>query len=268
MNDTTAPSTPQRLLIAIDGPAGAGKSTVARSVAERLGIPYLDTGAMYRCAGLMAQEAGLVPPLDEADGERLAELLRQADLRFETTAAGLRVSIDGRDVTAAIRTPEAGEMASAVSALSAVRRALVPLQRTMAEASGGVAEGRDIGSVVFPDADLKVFLTAHPQERARRRLGDLRARGIDATLDEVRRAQQERDLRDTSRRDSPLIVARGAIVIDSTHMTQEEVVQRILDELASRIPGVLDSIGGDAVKSRNYGRLAHDKGAASGEEEF
>ncbi len=266
MNTTTIHTASQRVMIAIDGPAGAGKSTVARKIAERLGIPYLDTGAMYRCAGLIAREVGLVPPLDETGAERLAALLRKADLKFVTTGKGLEVSIDGRDVTEAIRTPEAGDMASAVSALSAVRRALVPLQRKMAAATGGVAEGRDMGSVVFPDADLKVFLTAHPDERARRRLADLRARGIEASLDGVRRAQQERDLRDTSRKDSPLVVAHGAIVIDSTHMTLEDVVERILMELNSRIPGVLDRIGVDAVKSRNYGRLAHYQGDASGED--
>jgi len=268
VSETTNPTTPHRLIIAIDGPAGAGKSTVAQSLAGLLGVPYLDTGAMYRCAGLIAREAGLIPPLSESDGERLAVLLRENELCFEATRRGLRAFINGRDVTNAIRTPEAGEMASAVSALSPVRRALVPLQRRMAQASGGVAEGRDIGSVVFPDADLKIFLTAHAEERARRRLNDLRARGVKATLEEVRRSQQERDLRDTSRLDSPLKVAHGAIVIDSTRMTQEEVVERILEELASRVPGVLDSIGADAVKSRNYGRLAHCQGAASGEEEF
>ena len=253
---TRKPSANPSIIIAIDGPAGAGKSTIAKMVSERLGIPYLDTGAMYRAAGLVARDAGMLPPYRSEDEERLVDLLQQAKLDFEPTADSFRVFINGRDVSRAIRTPEAAALASAVSAVSAVRRILVPIQRRMGETSGGVAEGRDIGSVVFPDATLKIFLTATPEERAQRRWKDLLEKGAETSLDDVREAQRKRDFQDTSREDSPLQVPRGAVVIDSTAMSQEQVVERIFQELRKRTGNPLDSIGDDAVKSRNYGRLA------------
>jgi len=225
-----------RPVIAIDGPAGAGKSTVARMLAQRLGVPYIDTGAMYRAVGLLAIRAGLRPPFGERDEARLEALAREHRITLEPGQEGVRVLLDTEDVSAAIRSPEAAAMASAVSTVPGVRRALVPLQRAMAATSGGVMEGRDIGTVVLPDADLKVFLTATPDVRAMRRLRDLQKRGIETTLEAVREEQAERDLRDTTRRDSPLAVPRGALVIDSSALGPEEVVERIVAHLG-RIRG-------------------------------
>ncbi len=255
-HSSQSPQTP--LIIAIDGPAGAGKSTVARLLAGRLGIPYLDTGAMYRAVGLLARRNGIVPPYSPEDGERIAELLREHELAFEPTGEGFAVLLDGEEITGEIRSPEAAELASAVSALPPVRRALVPLQRRMAEGTGGVAEGRDVGSVVFPDATLKVFLTASAEERARRRWEDLRKAGRDIALREVLEQQRRRDLRDTTRSDSPLLVPEGAVVLDTTRLGPEGVVERILGELVEKSGIVLDTTAEDAVRSRNHGRLAHE----------
>jgi CMP/dCMP kinase len=222
----------RHLIIAIDGPAGSGKSTVSRLLALRLGIPYVDTGAMYRAAALMAVRAGLEPPFDAGDGETLARIVEESRIELTPSADGVRMLVDDVDVSREIRTAEMAKLASDVSALSAVRTALVALQRQLASEAGGVLEGRDIGSVVAPDADLKVFLTAGADERAQRRFRELRDRGSTTSLEEVRRQQQQRDLQDTTRSDSPLHVARGSVVLDSTGLSPETVVDRILEELA------------------------------------
>ncbi len=221
-----------RLIIAIDGPAGAGKSTVASHLASRLGIPFLDTGAMYRAVGLLAIQDGLEPPLDELGSTRVVDLMDRHRIEVEAANGGTTILVDGRDVGADIRSPECSLMASAVSALAEVRKALVPLQRELGLQKGGVMEGRDIGTVVFPDADLKVFLTASVDERARRRHDDLREREVDTSLEEVREQQQQRDLQDTSRAESPLQVARGSVVVDTTGLTLDEVVERLFEEVA------------------------------------
>jgi cytidylate kinase len=194
-------------VVAIDGPAGAGKSTVARGVAERLGFTYLDTGSMYRAVALAARDRDVAPAT-------IAQGL-QID-------SGERIVVDGRDVTDEIRTPEISEAASRAAADPAVRKAVVAQQRRLLEAGDWVAEGRDIGSVVAPDADVKVFLTADPAERARRRAAEL---GVDEAT--VRADQAIRDERDRTREHSPLQPAPGAVVLDSTHMTLPEVVERI-----------------------------------------
>ena len=194
-------------MVAIDGPAGAGKSTVARAVADALGFTYLDTGAMYRAVALAATERG-VPAGSIA-----------ASLRIEP---GERTLLDGRDVTDEIRTPAVSEVASRVAADPEVRRAVVAEQQRRLSAGDWVAEGRDIGTVVAPDAEVKVFLTADPAERARRRAAEL---GVDAAT--VLAEQTIRDERDRTREHSPLAPAEGAVVIDTTGMTFAEVVGRI-----------------------------------------
>jgi cytidylate kinase len=197
------------MLIAIDGPAGAGKSTVARAVARALGFPYLDSGAMYRCVGLLSLKA---------PERRASELANAARIEL-----GARVILDGRDVTEAIRTPEVSEAASRVAADAGVRRALVAKQRELIAHGDWVAEGRDIGTVVAPDAPLKVFLTADPHERARRRAAEL---GADPAT--VLSEQALRDERDYQREHSPLRPASGAVTLDTTGLSVEEVVERIV----------------------------------------
>jgi cytidylate kinase len=212
------------LIIAIDGPAGSGKSTLARAVAEHLGCRHLDTGAMYRAVTLLALRSGVT-----GDAEAAAALAREM-----TLAVNGVVVLDGEDVTAAIRTPEVDAAVSEVSAHPAVRSELVARQRRWAAESGGaVVEGRDIGSVVFPDARLKVFLTAHADERARRRAEQLASVERDdpvATGDAVA-AIARRDGLDSSRAISPLVVPDGAIVVDSTGRPVADVVEEVLSYL-------------------------------------
>jgi CMP/dCMP kinase len=207
------------MLIAIDGPAGAGKSTVAHRLAHRLELTYLDSGAMYRCVGLLKLESPDRPP---------AALARSARIAFATVAAsaedapGARVLLDGRDVSDAIRAPEVSEAASRVAADAGVREALVAKQRELVAGGDWVAEGRDIATVVAPDAELKVYLTADPAERARRRAVELG--GDQAT---VMAEQTLRDERDSTLGRSTLQAAPGAVVLDTTGMTIEQVVERI-----------------------------------------
>jgi cytidylate kinase len=223
------------VLIAIDGPAGAGKSTVAGRLAARLGVPYLETGAMYRAVALLALREGLTTTLDELAAKRVTHLMKEHPIDVEADIKGTRILIDGEDVSSDIRTPECSLMASAVSAIPEVRRALVPLQRRLGLEKGGVMEGRDIGTVVFPDADLKVYLTANAEERALRRHRDLSERDIEVSIDQVREEQTRRDRQDTSRADSPLQVARGSVVVDTTGLTLDEVVDRLAEEVATQL---------------------------------
>lgn len=243
MTAAPVPQPRRPLVIAIDGPAGAGKSTIARLLSERLGLPYLDTGAMYRAVGLLARRAGMQPPFRRDEEARLAALVDGHRIDVGAGDGDTVVTIDGEDVSHAIRASECSAMASAVSAVSAVRRALVPLQRDQAHRHGGVLEGRDIGTVVVPDADLKVFLTATADERALRRQRDLARRGLEEDLDAIRREQERRDHQDSSRSDSPLMVAEGSLVIDTSTMSPDEVVDRIVSELPRTGSGDLDTPG-------------------------
>ena len=225
-----------KILVAIDGPAGAGKSTIAARLAHRLGVPYLDTGAMYRAVALLALRDGLPTALDEAAAARVVELMENHRIEVSSGVTGNRIEIDGDDVSSEIRTPECSLMASAVSAIPEVRHALVPMQRRLGLEKGGVMEGRDIGTVVFPDADLKIFLTASAEERAQRRHRDLADGEVATSIDEVREQQNRRDLQDTSRSESPLQVAPGSVVVDTTDLSLDKVVERLLAEVANLFP--------------------------------
>jgi cytidylate kinase len=218
----------RRILIAIDGPAGAGKSATARELAVRLGLPYLDTGAMYRAVGLLARRAEIGPRLDEAANAAVVGLARALDVRFSGDPRAQRVILDGVDVTEALRDPAVSEMSSVVSVIPEVRREMVRRQREMAARTGGVIEGRDIGTVVFPDATLKVFLTAEPEVRAKRRFDELLRRGVAVRWEDVLAEQRERDRRDSTRPDSPLRPAEGAVIVDTSRLTLPEVVDAVL----------------------------------------
>jgi len=218
--------------VAIDGPAGAGKSTVARLLARRMGYLYIDSGAMYRAVALKAIQSGI----DPAEADAVAALARGARIAFrpdpdsEDDEAPQCVLLDGEDVSAEVRRPEVAQLASVVSAIPGVRSALVAQQQAMGAQGGVVMEGRDIGTVVFPNAELKVYLTASPEERAVRRLKELEARGIvgDASLEQVRAEQDERDARDATRPVSPLVAASDAVQLESDGLTPAEVVDDIL----------------------------------------
>lgn len=222
----------KRLVIAIDGPVGAGKSTVARRLAEALGYVYIDSGAMYRAMGWKAAQAGV----DLRDGERVAALARITDIRVAPGPAGPRVLVDGQDVTAALRTRAMDEASSVVSTYPEVRQRLVTLQRAMAAVGGIVMDGRDIGTVVLPNADLKFYLDADLTVRAARRLEDLKRGGADADLAAIQADVARRDARDRGRETSPLTAAADAIRIDSTTLTADEVVSRML----AAVRGILE----------------------------
>ena len=218
------------IIVAIDGPAGAGKSTVAKRLAKELGYTYMDTGAMYRAFALKAARDGI--DLENEDALRAA--LAATNIELHEDAGGPRVVLDGRDVAGEIRTPELSQSASKVSALKPVRERMVELQRAMGARGGIVAEGRDIGTVVFPGAEVKVFLTAGSDERARRRFAELKGNGKGVTLEETVAEMEQRDRRDREREYAPLRQADDAIAIDSTGMTVDEVLERIMKEIKKK----------------------------------
>jgi cytidylate kinase len=213
-----------KLIIAIDGPVGSGKSTLARRVAEMMGYVYIDTGAMYRALALKALRRGL--SFDDTD--QLVALARETRIDLRAQDGTQRVILDGEDVTTAIRTPDVSQAASKVAVVPGVRKVLVAEQRRAGEQGGVVMEGRDIGSVVFPDAGLKIFLTASPEVRAERRWREHQQKGeaidLARTLEEIR----ERDQRDRERSASPLVRAPDAVVVDSTAMEPEEVARLVV----------------------------------------
>jgi cytidylate kinase len=213
------------IIITIDGTAASGKSTTAREVSRQLGYIYLDTGAMYRALTLKVLREGI----DPSDAQRLSLLAETTEIQVDKEG---RVWVDGMDVTSEIRSPEVDRIVSIVSAIQVVRERLVSIQREIGKDGGVVCEGRDTGTVVFPEADLKIYMRADLSERARRRTKELKEKEIVVSQGEVETGLEERDRLDSNRTHSPLVVPEGAIVIDTTHLTREEEVERVLHEVA------------------------------------
>jgi cytidylate kinase len=214
------------MIVAIDGPAGSGKSTVARGVARRLAFTYLDSGAMYRAVTLAALEAGA----DIADGPALGKIASASTIELRDRDHDyVQVLLNGADVSERIRTPKVTGTSSKVAAHAQVRKALLAKQRALIEAGDYVVEGRDIGTVVAPDAPVKVFLTADPGERAKRRAAELERRGVKAQASDVRAAIEQRDTLDTTRSAAPLRIADDAVQIDTTGLVAEQVIEQVLE---------------------------------------
>lgn len=212
------------IIVAVDGYSSCGKSTIAKALAKYAGYIYVDTGAMYRAVALFAHRAGLAEHL-----EQIVERLQDIHISFVQTPNGQHVTLNGEDVEAKIRTLEIGNLASQVSTIKEVRAFLVAQQQVMGEHKGIVMDGRDIGTVVFPQAELKLFLTASPEVRAERRFKELQAKGENPVFEEVLRDTNDRDYRDTHRAESPLRQAEDAIVVDNSHMTREEQMEHIIE---------------------------------------
>ncbi|MCG3194323.1 MAG: (d)CMP kinase [Thermoanaerobaculia bacterium] len=223
------------VIVAIDGPSGVGKSTVARLIAKSLGLRYLDTGAMYRAAGLLARRAGLSLPL--SNGEDVARLTSSATIEILNSQAGTRTLLNGEDVSEEIREPEIARYASAVASIPAVRRKLASLQREMALCGGGVMEGRDIGTKVVPETPFKFFLDASSDVRAERRFRELSAKGLDVKIETVLAEQRARDEADSTRTDSPLVCDASYVRVDTSNLSSVDVAEVCLAEIKKRIPG-------------------------------
>jgi cytidylate kinase len=219
------------LIVTIDGPAGAGKSTVARQLAVRLGYLYLDTGALYRAVAWKVRTAGV----DPSDARAVAALLPGLQVSMDQRGDGMHVAVDGRDVTHELRTPEISAVASQVSAIPAVRDWLLPVQRKVGETGGIVAEGRDLGTRVFPSADAKFFLDADVTTRSARRQKDLAGAGRTVPLAQTKQEIEARDERDRSRAIAPLVPAADAEVIDSSALTVEQVLDRMMAKIAATL---------------------------------
>ena len=223
---------PRIPVLTIDGPSGSGKGTISRAVAERLGWHYLDSGAIYRAVGLAAAWEGV----DLSDAEAVAQCARRTEIRFETQGSGEpHVIVNGKDATRQLRTETAGAAASAIAAHPPVRAALVDLQHRFRRLPGLVADGRDMGTVIFPDAAYKVFLTASAEERAKRRHKQLKEKGVSVNLDSLLHEIAARDERDAGRAVAPLKPADDAVVVDSTGTPITEVIERVLSVLPEKL---------------------------------
>lgn len=220
----------ERLTIAIDGPSGAGKSTVASLLGRRLGYLYIDTGAMYRSVALKVREEGIIPEDELAVGQLASSL----EITFSSEGEQTHVFSDGRDITEAIRTPDISRLASSISKQKRTREALVRIQRKMGKEGGVILEGRDIGTVVFPDADVKFYLDAEADERVRRRFREMTEKGMKVDLKETGEELLRRDYNDMHRRHSPLKKADDALVIDTTHRSVEEIVEEMAHVVEAR----------------------------------
>jgi len=214
----------RKIIIAIDGPAGSGKSTTARLVAQKLGYIYIDTGAMYRALTLKVIESGI----DPKDENSIVELAEKTKIELLYQNGNLKVMLDDKDVTEKIRTPEVTSLVSIVSAHPKVRNVMVKKQRELGKNGGVVMDGRDIGTVVFPDADLKIFMNADIKERARRRQKEMQMQGFDADIEELVKEIEERDKLDSTREVGPLKKATDAVEIDTTNLTIDEQVELVL----------------------------------------
>ena len=224
----------KRFAIAVDGPAGSGKSTVAKAVARKLGIVYVDTGAMYRTVALHCIQEGI----SLADEAAVVASLDGLNMRIQPDTDGQKIFLNEEDVTAKIRTAEIGRGASDVGAYQKVRERMVEIQQKMAKELSVIMDGRDIGTVVLPEAEVKIYLDAGVEERARRRVGELEAKGETADFEEIKKMIIQRDYNDMNREHSPLKKADDAVVLDSTSMTVEEVQQAILDIVQERVKNV------------------------------
>ena len=218
-----------KIIVAIDGYSSCGKSTIAKALAKYAGYTYVDTGAMYRATALYAQRAGVAEAL-----EQIVLQLKNIEIGFIQTPNGQHVTLNGEDVESLIRTLEIGNMASQISTIKEVRAFLVAQQQAMGEQKGIVMDGRDIGTVVFPTAELKLFLTASPEVRAERRYEELKAKGENPIYEEVLADVNDRDYRDTHRAESPLRQAEDAVVVDNSNMTREEQMQYIIGVFRER----------------------------------
>lgn len=219
----------QKIIVAIDGYSSCGKSTIAKALAKYAGYTYVDTGAMYRATALYAQRQGLTDDLAQ-----VVPLLANVHISFTHTGNGQHVILNNEDVESQIRTLEIGNLASQISTIKEVRAFLVAQQQAMGEQKGIVMDGRDIGTVVFPQAELKLFLTATPEVRAQRRFDELKAKGEEPIFAEVLADVNDRDYRDTHRAESPLRQAEDAIVVDNSHMTREEQMEHIINVFRER----------------------------------
>lgn len=232
-------------VLTVDGPGGVGKGTVSQIIAGRLGWHYLDSGALYRVVGLAASDRGT----DLADGAAVARLAGQVRIDFEPCADGApaRVFLDGNEVSSRLRTEDAGKLASIVAAIPEVRAALLGVQRRFRASPGLVTDGRDMGTTVFPDATLKIFLTASPEIRAERRYKQLKEKGLRANLSALQGEIRDRDLRDSTRATSPLVPAADAEILDTSSMSIDEVVVHITKRLSECLGIPVPGISGQAV---------------------
>lgn len=221
----------EKIVITVDGPSGAGKGTLCHALAEKLGFDFLDSGALYRITALSAVKKGVA--LD--DEAKLAELGQNLNIQFLPENGEINVILDGENVGDQIRTAQAGQNASKVAAFPKVRAALLERQRAFSTEKGLIADGRDMGTVVFPDAKIKLFLDASAEERAKRRVKQLQEKGFNANFDEILAEIKERDFRDRNREVAPLVPAKDALLLDSTHLSIEDVISQALDYIAQYI---------------------------------